>query len=140
VDSLLLPINAIKSFCLVDKDYRFKVHSKNEIFNSISSGLTKMQIERKENATTWLYEALQQYAGPNWQIGNQFYICLYMTGKFDENYGRYWTCVTNSDNSNTIYSWTTYDFIEGHIEFQLSDGLAVRIFKSPGKFVNSKLS
>ena len=93
-----------------------------------------MVIERKENATTWLYEALQQYAGPNWKQGNQNKICQYMTGKFDENYGKQWQCITSSDNSNTIYGWFTHERNEGRISFKLSDGLEVYIFKSPGNF------
>ena len=129
--------NAIKSFCLVSNDYRFKVHSKSEIFNSIWSVSTHIKTERKENATTWLYEALQQYAGPNWKQGNQHKICQYMTDKFDENYGKQWQCVTSSDNSNLIYGSITADTNEGDIEFDLSDGLAVYIFKSPGKFLNT---
>ena len=132
--------NAIKSFCLVSNDYRFKVHSKSEIFNSISSVNTDIKTERKENATTWLYEALQQYAGPNWKQGNQNEICHYMTDKFDENYGKEWQCITSSDNSNTIYGSMTYDKNEEKIYFKLSDGLAVRIFKASGKFLNNKLS
>jgi len=99
-----------------------------------------MKIERKENATTWLYEALKQYAGPNWKQHNQEKICKYMTDKFDENYGKEWLCITSSDNSNTIYGSIIYDENEGKIHFKLSDGLAVKIFKPPGKFLNSKLS
>jgi hypothetical protein len=83
---------------------------------------------------------LQLYAGPNWEQGNQFKICQYITDKFDENYGKQWQCITSSDNSNTIYGWMTFDGNEGKIEFKLSDGLAVFIFKPPGKFLNSKLS
>ena len=94
----------------------------------------------KENATTWLYEALEQYAGPNWKQGNQNEICHYMTKKFDENYGKQWQCMTSSDNSNTIYGWFTHGTNEGRIYFKLSDGLAIYIFKSRGKFFNNKLS
>jgi hypothetical protein len=98
-----------------------------------------IETERKENAATWLYEALQQYAGPNWKQGNQNKICQYMKGKFDENYGKYWQCITNSDNSMNIYGFISYD-TNGVIEFHLSDGLVVKIFKSSSKFLNSKLS
>jgi hypothetical protein len=124
--------NAIKSFCLVSNDYRLKVYSKSEIFNSILSGFD--DIQRNDNATTWLYEALQQYAGPNWKQGNQHEICVYITEKFNENYGKYWQCITSSDNSNPIYAAITIDTDEGNIYFKLSDGLSVSIFKSPGKF------
>jgi hypothetical protein len=60
-----------------------------------------------------------------------------MTDKFDENYGKQWQCVTSSDNSNSIYGSIAYDINEGKIEFHLSDGLAVYIFKSPGKFLEN---
>ena len=96
-----------------------------------------MKIERKENATIWLYEALKHYAGPNWKQENRNKICEYMTGKFGENYGKYWQCITSSDNSNYIYGSIAPDPREGKIFFQLSDGLAVYIFKSPRKFLNS---
>ena len=76
---------------------------------------------------------MQQYAGPNWEQGNQNKICQYMTDKFDENYGKQWQCITSSDNSNHIYGSIAYDTNEGKIYFALSDGLAVYIFKSPCK-------
>ena len=109
------------------------------MFNSIALDVTDIRTERKGNATTWLYEALQQYAGPNWKQENRNKISEYMTGKFGENYGKYWQCITSSDNSKTIYGWITYTN-EGQIYFKLSDGLAIYIFKSRGKLFNNKLS
>ena len=62
-----------------------------------------------------------------------------MTDKFDENYGKQWQCITSSDNSNHIYGSIVINKNEGDIYFNLSDGL-LWIFKSSGKFLNSKLS
>ena len=130
---IFLLSNKIKTECLVSNEYQFKAHSKSEIFNSIYSNST-IKTERKENATTWLYEALQQYAGPNWEQGNQNKICQYMTSKFNENYGKQWQCIISSDTSKTIYGSVAIDTNEGDIYFMLSGGLDVYIFKSPGKF------
>ena len=80
---------------------------------------------------------MKLYSGPNWEEGNQHEICVYMTDKFDENYGKYWQCITSSDNSNEIYGSIAIDTNEGDIEFDLSDGLTVYIFKS-GKFLKGK--
>jgi hypothetical protein len=72
------------------------------------------------------------YTGNNWAQGNQDKICRYMRDKLDENYGKYWQCVSNSDNSNQIYGSSTID-TDGFIRFDLNDGLSVQMFKSPGK-------
>ena len=62
-----------------------------------------------------------------------------MTGKFNENYGKQWQCVTILDNSNTINGSITYN-TNKEIYFKLNDGLSVYIFKSSGKCLNSKPS
>ena len=74
------------------------------------------------------------YAGNNWIQGNQEKICIYMREKFDENFGKYWQCLSSSDNSNQIYYSTTYNENDGCIRFNLNDGLSVYIFKTSGKF------
>uniref|UniRef100_A0A914DHX6 Protein kinase domain-containing protein n=1 Tax=Acrobeloides nanus TaxID=290746 RepID=A0A914DHX6_9BILA len=104
--------------------------TKEEISNSISEQ-SQISKERAENATTWLYEALQLYANDNWKEGNQNQICLYLKTRFDTAYGPYWICMTSRKN-DPVYGVVTADIKEGFIMFHLPNGLAFEVIKSKG--------
>ena len=103
---------------------------KEEISNSITEQ-SQISKERAENATTWLYEALQLYANDNWTEGNQNQICLYLKTRFDTAYGPYWICMTSRKNE-PVYGVVTYDSKEGLIMFNLPNGLAFEVIKPKG--------
>ena len=105
--------------------------SKQEILESILK-VSTLKKERVENATLWMHDALKQYADENWVDGNQAQICAYMSTKFDETYGNYWSCSTSERNAN-IYDYVNVDTKEGFIRFELKNGLNFLIFKAPCK-------